>query len=569
MSKSVSSLDQITIATPCEADWDAMIGNDQVRFCEHCSQYVNNLSTMTRREAMRLVERSQGRLCVRFVQRTNGEVLNRRLPRKLHQIGRRASRLAAGAFSATLSVASAAAQQSSVRNEIAGRQLTVISSATPASEGARISGVVRDPNGAVVRNATVTLTNRKENTSFVFVTQDDGAYLFTLLDAGGYNLSVEANGFATGEKKGLNLSAAANQTFDVELTLPTIIAEVEVRSEIVLETSIQGGIGIREPSEPLVRAAFKNDLEAAKQLIPVTGDVNKWDEATNTNALSCAIERGNQGLVDLRLAVGASTNSSNKYGKTPLMYLSEGVTVELVHKLLAAGGNVNARDASNVTVLNQAVRNCIPAVIKELMAAGARIDARDDHGNTVLMNAAWNDDAAVARMLLAAGADVNAKNADGECAMSLAAKDRNGEMLKAMIEAGSALTLSQEQLDEMLLTAVEDDHPDIVEILIKKAFANPNAKDDDGGTPLMEAADNGRPETLKILIDAGADINAADNDGCTALMRADDVEKVLLLLNAGADATRRNSDGKTALGLAIERRDDDIVKLLKSRGAPP
>jgi hypothetical protein len=40
MPTSARSFDRITIAAPCDADWDAMIGNDQVRFCEHCHLYV-------------------------------------------------------------------------------------------------------------------------------------------------------------------------------------------------------------------------------------------------------------------------------------------------------------------------------------------------------------------------------------------------------------------------------------------------------------------------------------------------------------------------------------------------
>ena len=37
MPKSVRSFDRITIPAPCDADWEAMSGNDQVRFCEHCN----------------------------------------------------------------------------------------------------------------------------------------------------------------------------------------------------------------------------------------------------------------------------------------------------------------------------------------------------------------------------------------------------------------------------------------------------------------------------------------------------------------------------------------------------
>src|SRR5258708_17267335 len=93
-----------------------MIGNDQVRFCEHCSLHVTDLSAMTRQAAMRLVARSQGRLCVRFIQRPNGRILTRTVPERLYRISRRASRIAAGAFTATLSLSSAAAQTKPVSN---------------------------------------------------------------------------------------------------------------------------------------------------------------------------------------------------------------------------------------------------------------------------------------------------------------------------------------------------------------------------------------------------------------------------------------------------------------------
>ena len=63
MSDHVRSLDRITIPERCNADWESMIGNDQVRFCEHCNLHVTNLSNFTRREALRLVEhlRAAGR----------------------------------------------------------------------------------------------------------------------------------------------------------------------------------------------------------------------------------------------------------------------------------------------------------------------------------------------------------------------------------------------------------------------------------------------------------------------------------------------------------------------------
>lgn len=44
-------LNNLTIPSPCTADWNSMVGNDQVRFCEHCSLDVHNISLLTRRQA--------------------------------------------------------------------------------------------------------------------------------------------------------------------------------------------------------------------------------------------------------------------------------------------------------------------------------------------------------------------------------------------------------------------------------------------------------------------------------------------------------------------------------------
>jgi hypothetical protein len=73
-------LDQVRVASPCEASWDAMEGDGRVRFCRACRLYVYNLSGMTRPQAEALVQSAEGRLCVRFYRRADGTVLTRDCP---------------------------------------------------------------------------------------------------------------------------------------------------------------------------------------------------------------------------------------------------------------------------------------------------------------------------------------------------------------------------------------------------------------------------------------------------------------------------------------------------------
>jgi hypothetical protein len=68
------SLDVIQVAEPCHQPWEAMTGDDRVRFCEGCRKHVHNLSALTRTEAERLVCEAAGSLCVRFARGGDGTI---------------------------------------------------------------------------------------------------------------------------------------------------------------------------------------------------------------------------------------------------------------------------------------------------------------------------------------------------------------------------------------------------------------------------------------------------------------------------------------------------------------
>ncbi len=103
MTRFNNPLDKVRVASPCNADWEQMTGNDRARFCGQCNLNVYNLSDMASSEAELLIGRNEGRLCVRYYRRADGSILTRDCPIGLRAIRRRMSYLARAVSSAVLS----------------------------------------------------------------------------------------------------------------------------------------------------------------------------------------------------------------------------------------------------------------------------------------------------------------------------------------------------------------------------------------------------------------------------------------------------------------------------------
>src|SRR5688572_31801168 len=61
--------------------------------------------------------------------------------------------------------------------------------------GGAVTGSVVDPNGAVLRGATVVLKDKARGQEFTAQTTDAGSYQFPNVQTGDYTLTVTASGF--------------------------------------------------------------------------------------------------------------------------------------------------------------------------------------------------------------------------------------------------------------------------------------------------------------------------------------------------------------------------------------
>lgn len=134
-------------------------------------------------------------------------------------------------------------------------------------------------------------------------------------------------------------------------------------------------------------------------------------------------------------------------------------------------------------------------------------------------------------------------------------------------------------LERNLEKAIAANDPAGARVLIA-AGANVNARGigRDGGTPLHEAAVQGRVNVAKVLLSAGADVNARDADGVTPLHKAaawGHVELARMLLAAGADANAGDRQRQTPLHIVASRSVPplavyaDVTRVLLAAGARP
>jgi hypothetical protein len=114
---------------------------------------------------------------------------------------------------------------------------------------ARLTGVVRDPSGAVVPNAEVTITSQRTGQSRTVTTNADGLFVAVSLSPAAYDVVVKATGFSSTEAKNLLLVVGQELGHDFSLPLAGAEASVTVESGAAsaLDTS-SARVGANVPS---------------------------------------------------------------------------------------------------------------------------------------------------------------------------------------------------------------------------------------------------------------------------------------------------------------------------------
>ena len=119
-----------------------------------------------------------------------------------------------------------------------------------------------------------------------------------------------------------------------------------------------------------------------------------------------------------------------------------------------------------------------------------------------------------------------------------------------------------------IFEAISNNDIERVEFLIESSQDYINTRNEEGQTPLIFAATEGREEILIFLLNSGSDIDKTDEDGDTALMnvaRNGSRENIIeILLNRGADINLQNNNGYSAFMLAVRFNPSNVINTLET-----
>ena len=309
----------------------------------------------------------------------------------------------------------------------------------------------------------------------------------------------------------------------------------------------------------LIQSLKEANMKKFKNLLEFV-DVNaKYEGDLEPRPIHIACKLGNKEALELLLKSGASIETQNAEGLTPIFFAVHKNQHEIFNYLLELGANIHHRECQNRslfywaassgnlefvkilyekgcdpneptllgrTALSKAAWNGTPQTMKYLLSLPTiDIDKQDNRGRTALHNAVWGcaggrlgkkmgnnsaDSPECALMLIEKGASLEIPDNSGNTPVCIASSTCAVSSLKLLIEKGANVSHTNHEGDSPLHQAVGRGHSECVEILLSQGVDINAAASTPDTTPLRYSIKHLKPACLKFLIEKGAFADSED-----------------------------------------------------------
>lgn len=210
-------ISKLRVASPCSVGWETMTGNDRVRHCHSCQLNIYNTAEMTKKEVEHLVQKREGRLCIRLFTRADGTILTKDCPVGLREYQKRIARLAGAALTTVLGIFSISHAQKTHSDTINLSKIQGVTSPRQDQQG-DLMGTIFDPNGATVPGAELKLYRGSEKKALkIAKSTEEGRFNFNTLSDGIYRIEVKSKGFKKLIVQNLEIRSSKNNELDLIL----------------------------------------------------------------------------------------------------------------------------------------------------------------------------------------------------------------------------------------------------------------------------------------------------------------------------------------------------------------
>lgn len=316
--------------------------------------------------------------------------------------------------------------------------------------------------------------------------------------------------------KGANINYRREDGQVTALDTAVQLRDVEL-CELLLENGADVNSKTRNGYAALLIASvsFLDNFEVIDTLIKHGADVNSKSSIEHWTPLLYASGQTppHESTIKRLIEAGARINDSNIFGATPLMYVAQFGSDELVEYFLKKGANPNLRTKGGFFVIHLAVWSTGEKILEQykrnidMHAHIYGLQVSFHEGMNLIVDSFSQENRLirprVVKLLLEYGADMESRDPVGATPLIGAAAAGNAEIVEALVQQGAKCEASQYDGETALMTAVWRGHRDIIHFLVKMG-ADVNSRKTTGENALEWAISQSYDDIAKLLIEAGA-----------------------------------------------------------------